>query len=63
MVLTRVLNSDVVYLVARIECEHNIFPTFNMKLNKVVEMVIGIQQQGVVIICTQVQKEVLSHEL
>jgi hypothetical protein len=63
MVLTRVLNSDVAYLVARIESEHNISAIFNMELNKVVEMVIGVQQQRVMIICTQVQKDVLSHEL
>jgi hypothetical protein len=63
MVLTRVFNSDVVYLTARIECEHNKFAIFNMKLNEVVEMVIGKQQQGVVIICAKVQKDVLSQEL
>ena len=63
MVLTRVLNSNVVYLVVRVEQEHNVFPILNMELNKVVEMIIGVQQQGIVIICTQVQKDVLTQNL
>jgi hypothetical protein len=51
------------YLVATVEHEHNTFSILNMELNKVVEMVIGIQQQGVVVICAQVQKDILTHEL
>lgn len=63
MVLTRVLNGNIVYLAARVECEHNIFPILNVKLYKVVEVVIGIQQQGAVIVRTQVQKDILTQEL
>lgn len=60
MLLTRVLNSNIEYLVIRVEQEYNVFPILNMELNEVVEMIIGIQQQRIVIICTQVQKYVLT---
>ena len=60
MVLTRVLNSNTEYLVIRVEQEHNVFPILNIELNEVVEMIIGMQQQRIVIICTQVQKNVLT---
>lgn len=43
MMLTRVFNSNIVYLVVRVEQEHNIFSVLNMELNKVVEMIIGVQ--------------------
>jgi hypothetical protein len=60
MLLTRVLNSNIEYLVIRVEQEYNVFPILNMELNEVVEMIIGIEQQRIVIIGTQVQKYVLT---